>query len=294
MKLNHKNTEIFEISMEKKIDTFYELLDKKSINIFTISNFIDDKELNVAGFQVYRTLLYDQIFEEQRKESPLYGTELHNSLINNGYIQINNFFDDDEFGKIQEKFFDAKERFNSIGGSTNFPVKFNVLRSDKLQKIIRLAQADESQSLNEFYMRQIVHCDTKRASDDSRQYRFHYDKFYPNFKIWFYVDKMTIDLGPTAAFAGSHRNSIPKMRWFYKSSLVKDTEWSRASLSPTEYIKEVNEKADYHEERIFTGNPNTFLLIDTRMLHRRTPAKPSTKRHSLRAILPRREKNAKM
>jgi hypothetical protein len=166
-----------------------------------------------------------------------------------------------------------------------------VTSKDKLQKVIKLCQADQAQNLEELYMRQVTHCSPFELSEDSRQYRFHYDKFYPNYKIWFYVEEMTHDLGPTACFIGSHKNSVPKMKWFYETSLNVNPEWSRVSLSTTDYLQKAQEKTGCFEEIIFVGKPNTLFIIDTRTLHRRTPATVGTKRFSLRAILPRMKKN---
>jgi len=291
VKLNNDNVKIFESSVGNAIDELYETIYSNKIDFLSLDNFAQDMKLNSAGFQVYRTLLYDQIFEQQRRQSSLFNSELHQQMMDNGFIEINNFFDKDVFSKIEKHYFQSKRKFNTRNGSFNFPIKFNVASKVKLKEVVKLCQADQEQNLEELYMRQIAHCNPSEQSEDSRQYRFHYDKFYPNYKIWFYVEEMTLDLGPTACFVGSHKNSIAKMKWFHHSSLNVTTEWSRASLSTTNYLEQVEERTGFSDERILTGKPNTFFIIDTRMLHRRTPTVSGKKRFSLRAILPRIKKN---
>ena len=287
MILDKQREQIFTNSINKDIQDLYDFISSNKIDYLSLDNFIQNDILNKKGFQVYRTLLYDQIFETDRKESVLYGSEIHKQLNDNGFIKIENFFDDITFGKIKNHFYDTKRKFINSNGSFNYPIKFNVLSKEHLQQIVKLCQADQKQSLDEFYMRQVQHCDPKTSNEDSRQYRFHYDKFFPNYKIWFYVENMTYELGPTACFVGSHIPSVSKMRWFYEESVQQNYEWSRASLDVKNYLKEVRDKTGFDTEHILTGEPNTFFIIDTRLLHRRTPAPPGTKRTSLRAILPR-------
>ena len=292
-KLNIDNVKIFNDAINLSLEKLYDLIEDKNPNIFCLDNFVPDKELNKAGYQVYRTLLYDQIFEEQREESQLFGSDLHSNLSDNGFIQIDNFLDPQVFDSVQNAYLQIKKKYANHGGSFNFPgINFDVSELTELQEIIKLCQADQKQNLKEFYMRQISHCDPKVDSDDSKQYRFHVDKFFPNYKIWFYAEEMTLDLGPTACFIGSNKNSIEKMRWFYETSIHDiDREWSRASLSVDNYLEQVKEKTGCEEEKIFCADANTFIIIDTRTLHRRTPAAPGTKRYSLRGILPRIEKS---
>ena len=287
MILDKQREQIFTNSINKDIEDLYDFISSNKIDYLSLDNFIQNDKLNKKGFQVYRTLLYDQIFETDRRESTLYDSDIHKQLNDNGFIKIENFFDDITFGKIENHFYDTKRKFINSNGSFNYPIRFNVLSKEYLQQIVKLCQADQKQSLDEFYMRQVQHCDPKTRNEDSRQYRFHYDKFFPNYKIWFYVENMTYELGPTACFVGSHIPSVSKMRWFYEESIQQNHEWSRASLDVKNYLKEVRDKTGFDTEHVLTGEPNTFFIIDTRLLHRRTPTTPRIKRTSLRAILPR-------
>ena len=79
-KLNIDNAKIFNDAINLSLEKLYNLIQCKDPNIFCLDNFVSDKELNKAGYQVYRTLLYDQIFEEQRQRAVEHNKEVQDKI----------------------------------------------------------------------------------------------------------------------------------------------------------------------------------------------------------------------
>jgi hypothetical protein len=288
--LNDCNIELFEAAADAKFEDLQVAIKNSGKNVLTLDNFIDDVRLNELGLQVYRALIFDQKFEESRSSAALAGSEYHKQLQENGYILLEDFIDEEPFNQIVGA---VKQVVEGSGGvSANLPLQVNVGGHSLLQDICRLCQADNSFSLASFYLRQIIHMEAGEYSEDARQYNYHYDKFFPNYKIWHYPFEMNDADGPTGCYRGSHKNSLEKLRWYKEISLKHESmalgAWSRISptLDHTDHPSSAA-KLGFNEEVLFSGKPNTFFVIDTRCFHRRSPSLTGSPRVSLRAILPR-------
>ena len=291
MKLTKENEELFYNSTGQDLQLLISRISNKSKNVFTLDNFIDDSELNHLGVQVYRALAYEQKFEECRKNLHLFGSDYHKQLKENGFIKIENFLDEEEFAIIQNAAEKTIKKYNNAGSCANLPLNINVISNKKIQNICKLCQANELFTLKEFYFRKITHLSPGEYCEDARQYNYHIDKFYPNFKIWFYPFDIEKNSGPTALYKGSHKHTIEKLKWYYETSLMSKEEknrgaWSRLHLNVTDHPKAAK-KLGFESEVVCSAKANTLYVIDTRCLHRRTPAKIGTERFSFRAILSR-------
>ena len=114
------------------------------------------------------------------------------------------------------------------------------IRGKKIQDICRLCQASELFTLKEFYFRKITHMIPGEYCEDARQYNYHIDKFYPNYKIWFYPFDIEELQGPTGLYRGSQKHTIEKLKWYHETSLLSREEkesgaWSRLHLNVTDH-----------------------------------------------------------
>ena len=66
--LNNDNQKKFFDAMGFEVYELLTLIGEKKVNVLTLDNFIDDKELNEKGLQAYRALAYDQKFEESTRQ----------------------------------------------------------------------------------------------------------------------------------------------------------------------------------------------------------------------------------
>tara|TARA_R110002020_G_scaffold127615_7_gene286233 strand:+ start:3959 stop:4849 length:891 start_codon:yes stop_codon:yes gene_type:complete len=291
IELTKENKSLFYDASGLDLQTLIDLVNRKNKNIFTLDNFIDDRELNELGVQVYRALAYDQRFDELRRNSALFNSDRHKELKKNGFLKIENFLNTEEFTIIQKAATKAVEDSKKYGNCANLPLNIDVTSSKKIQDICRLCQASELFTLKEFYFRKITHMVPGEYCEDARQYNYHIDKFYPNYKIWFYPFDIEELQGPTGLYRGSQKHTIEKLKWHYQTSLLSREEkesgtWSRLHLNVTDH-QDPAKKLGFGDEVICSAKANTFYIIDTRCFHRRTPAEAGTHRFSFRAILDR-------
>ena len=287
--LNANNSESFEKASGVKISNLYDEIHKLRVNVLTLDNFIDNENLNNLGLQIYRCLAFDQKFNENRKNCDLYNTDYHEQLINHGFVKIENALDVQQLEKVKN--FIKSLDFKTVMHKKSFDLNFHtdVSSNDVLQQIFRLSQGNNSFKLDSMYLRKVYHDQFTEQDEDLRQYNFHVDKFYPNYKVWLYPMDITEATGPLAFFKGSHKNTIKKLQWFKQKSLNKDCwgkTWSRLHYN-VEDFEEPAKSLGFAEHIKCIGNANTAFVVDTRMFHRRTPAKKGSLRFSLRAILPR-------
>ncbi len=285
IKLSFKNQTIFENATGNKLLEFQSSLLKSDINPFILDDTIQSEHLNRLGLQVFRWLAYDQQMESLRLKSPLFNSDDHKQLLNNGYIKINNVFEKNKIKKIQKEILLLPETLLTKKVCKNLPITVDISLNKKVQNIFRLCQGDQSYIENNLYLRKISHLIPGEYSENARQYNFHVDKFYPNFKVWFYPFEIKRSSGPLAFFRGSHKNTVEKMQWVYNNS-VNNKNWSRLHNNISDY-KKVAESLQLKDETVCEAQNNTMYIVDTRMFHRRTPADIGKLRLSFRAILKR-------
>ena len=131
--LNKKNTYIFNESIGD-IELLKNTILKKEINVYTLEDIIADKELNSLGLQVYRWLIFEQMFEEKRKKTSLYSSVYHKQILENGFIKVENFMNqlhleelENEISSIPIDVLKKKECFN-------LPLKMNISNHKMLQE----------------------------------------------------------------------------------------------------------------------------------------------------------------
>jgi len=285
IKLNSENKVIFEDSTATALSDLEQEIEKSSINPFTLEDVIPHSRLNNLGLQVFRWLSFDQKMEEIRKKVLLLNSDYHNDLLNNGFIKIKNFLDQDRLKEIQRAVLSRPKILLTRNLCENIGINLEISSDERLQNIFKLCQGDNSYMEKNLYLRKISHIKPGEYTEDARQYNFHVDKFYPNFKVWFYPFDIEESSGPLACFRGSHKNTVAKMKWVYKRS-VNNLDWSRLHYHVHDY-KKIAEDLKLKEEIVCQAPSNTMFIVDTRMFHRRTPATINMLRLSFRAILKR-------
>lgn len=281
--LNNDNQKKFFDAMGFEVYELLTLIGEKKVNVLTLDNFIDDKELNEKGLQAYRALAYDQKFEESRQKCLLYGSESHRSLKENGYIKISNVMSREKLKHLQTNILNLNTLTKKV--SSNLPLLMDISSHKQMQDVFRLCQANNLYFEKSLYLRRISHSVFDEADEDSRQYNFHVDKFYPNYKVWYYPFEVKEKHGPLAFFRASHVNTVERLRWLKEKSL-NQSNWSRLHYNVTDY-EESAKKLKLKDEVKCSAQSNTMFIVDTRMFHRRTPTPVGTLRLSFRAILAR-------
>lgn len=285
IQLNSNNIEIFEKATKKSFVELENNIKNFLINPFVLDDTIDHPELNEMGLQVFRWLAYDQRMEEKRAKTKLFQTNYHHDLVEKGYIKLENILNLKELIQAKKQILSLPEIVLRRKSCENLPITLNISNNHLIQDIFRLCQGDNEYSENSLYFRKICHVSPGENSEDARQYNFHVDKFYPNYKVWLYPFHMRKEAGPLSFFEASHKNTVSKMKWVYNRSVNK-IDWSRLHYNVDDYAEEAK-KLDLGKEVICADNENTMFVVDTRMFHRRTPTNIGSLRTSFRAILKR-------
>ena len=167
----------------------------------------------------------------------------------------------------------------------NIGLNLQISSAKGIQDIFKLCQADPNYMEEILYLRKISHMPFSEKSEDSRQYNFHVDKFYPNFKVWYFPFEVKEGDGPLGVLGGSHRCTVGKMRWAHDRSVNKK-DWSRLHYNVDDY-EQPAASIGLLNPVTFAVPCNTLVVVDTRMFHRRTPAATGKLRFAFRAILKR-------
>ena len=277
--------DIFETATRCDFDKLMLKLKNKSINPYVLDNVIDDDELNEAGLQAYRYLAYEQAFENKMKQCSLYGSHYHSELLNNGFIKIDNLFPQGLLDLVHRDIDGIPTSILERPKCENLGLNLQISSAKGIQDIFKLCQADPSYMEEILYLRKICHMPFSEKSEDSRQYNFHVDKFYPNFKVWYFPFEVKKEDGPLAVLGGSHRCTVEKMRWAHDRSVNKK-DWSRLHYNVDDYEQPAS-RLGLLNPVTFAVPCNTLVVVDTRMFHRRTPAATGKLRFAFRAILKR-------
>lgn len=287
--LNKTRKNIFEASTGHKLETLLNTLQKTDTlqSAYTLDNTVNNKELNYQGLQVYRCLVYEQVFESKRKQTNLYKSPYHYHLQKDGFIKIENLYTPSELQNIHKLIENIPTNILQRNRCENLPLTINIATNEKLQNIFKLCQADPLFIKNSLYFRKITHSEPSEVTEDSRQYNFHIDKFYPNFKVWYFPYEVKETSGPLAIFKGSHQCTVEKMKWTHNNT-INNKNFSRLHWNVHDYEQHLGELGMTNESQVMFSVPqNTFVITDNRAFHRRTPATPGTQRLAFRAILDR-------
>ncbi len=111
------------------------------------------------------------------------------------------------------------------------------------------------------------------------QKMLHSDTFHPTMKAWFFLQDVDTSQGPLNYVPGSHRLTLPRLRWEYRRSLV-------AAKLQDGYSEKGSFRADDEDlrqlgltaPRDFVVQANTLVIADTYGLHCRGAAAPGARR----------------
>ena len=111
------------------------------------------------------------------------------------------------------------------------------------------------------------------------QKALHSDTFHPTMKAWFFLDDVTIDMGPFTYVPGSHRLTTGRLKWEYRQSI-------RAHELDNSYSRRGSLRADdkdlkamgYPTRKTFAVRKNTLVVADTHGFHCRGQAEGKASR----------------
>ena len=111
---------------------------------------------------------------------------MYQKLERNGFLKIENFLNKKKFSKVQKEVARAVSKADKIKVSADLPLLIDISSIAEIQDICKLCQADNKFLLKHLYLRKVVHVKPGEYHEEARQYNYHIDKFYSNYKIWFY------------------------------------------------------------------------------------------------------------
>tara|TARA_A100001515_G_scaffold144842_2_gene150310 strand:- start:11 stop:937 length:927 start_codon:yes stop_codon:yes gene_type:complete len=287
----NKISNISEYDVDKLIK---EIEDNKNIKqkFFSYDNIVDDFEFNQKGIQILRCVLSDRVFEKRRKDNNLRDEF---SYENNGSIIIENFIPQDKFEQIETVFMEVKKQiiFNkSPSHNTGFWLDLQTL-NPIFDSIVNYLYGQKNIKYSNVELVALKH----KKMDNQRD--LHFDKWFPNFKLWFLPEDTDDRMGPLHLVKGSHVLSEQKMKWIYTQSLLQsfntmdlfgDKEYKNYfshRFYPGSEYNEYLQKMGFEKETPCAFKKNTLVIFDTRCFHRRGTATENNYRFSFRSVFPR-------
>jgi hypothetical protein len=128
----------------------------------------------------------------------------------------------------------------------------------------------------------LIHGDDASNPDDQRDW--HRDTFHHTYKIWYYVDAVGEEDGPTEFLLGSNRSTLNRLRWEYGVSVARsqpDAPEKGGALRVVD--RDLPLVADGEPVRKVVVPANTLVLLDTKAFHRRGEAPGGSVRRGLYA-----------
>lgn len=112
------------------------------------------------------------------------------------------------------------------------------------------------------------------------QQDWHRDTFQPAMKLWYFTEDVQNEHGPFEYIPGSHKLTLPRLRWEYQQSLLAAKHKAGGAFR----IDEQQVCEMYHTQPIRCNvNANTLILADVRGFHRRSHGQPGAERLSFYA-----------
>lgn len=156
----------------------------------------------------------------------------------------------------------------------NTPITWQLCNNKKLIKSLKKMTGLTKKP--SFKICQNIHGDENVAHDSQKD--LHKDTFHNTYKLWYYMEAVTIDSGPFNYIPTSNRLTLRRLWWEYRKSIahsktnqggafrVSDIEKKEMNLPPLESI---------------SVEPNTLILANTRGFHCRGEASSDVRRFSL-------------
>lgn len=209
----------------------------------------------------------------------------------NGFVVVENFLPAEQFDTICKEIAShasGLEVRECVQGDTltyrilldetaikQLPAIVDLVENRKFSHLLNYVAASFKRPL--YYIQRIRNSHAAGAPDPQKI--LHSDTFHPTMKAWFFLDDVTLDMGPFTYVPGSHRLTVGRLKWEYKQSV-------RAHELAASYSKRGSLRADdedleamgYPPPKALAVNKNTLVVADTHGFHCRGQAEGKTSR----------------
>ena len=257
---------------------------------------IEKKKIKSDFEWIFKTL-YSYEFLLNKYNNLKVNLPFYDEYLNNGYIVIKNFLNEDEFKKILNEVNNVTKNINSE--PSDVPFKIFVSKLD--DKNIHIKNFFSNEKLN-FYLKYCSflfedNIPSKRnhieilkhtTTEKDIQKTWHIDTFHDTCKWWFYLeDILDDDKGAFEYIKGSNKNTLSKLKYEQKcinkiqKKEITDKGSKEGSLRyyNDKTIKSIGYKDDDFIKAKY--KKNTLFIVNTHGIHRRGHGKFGTLRLSL-------------
>jgi len=257
---------------------------------------IDKKNINSDFEWIFKTL-YSYEFILNKYNNLKINLPFYDEYLNNGYIAIENFLNDNDFDKILKEV--KKLTTNIVLTPSEKPYKLFMSELD--DKNVHIKRFFKNENLN-FYLkycsflfednissrRNHIEILTHTSPDKDIQKTWHIDTFHDTCKWWFYLeDILNDDKGAFEYIKGSNKNTLNRLQYEQKMiNKIKKREINdRGSQegSLRYYNENIIKNIGYNDNDFIKANykKNTLLIVNTHGIHRRGHGNIGTTRLSL-------------
>lgn len=212
-----------------------------------------------------------------------------------GYILIENFLPTDAFGNLKEEIHRANAEVrectqgdtlthrimldeNSLPG---LPLAQEFIEDKNLKRLLKFASGINGQPVS--YIQTIKNHFVSGPPDPQKN--LHSDTFHPTMKSWFFLDDVDERNGPFTYVPGSHKLSLPRLRWEYRKSIEISSNGDRYSGNGSFRLSEEDARVmGLQQPKGFKVPANTLVVANTHGFHCRGQASERSTRTELWTI----------
>jgi hypothetical protein len=238
--------------------------------VFTDDKVIDSRALNLAGVQLFRTLLARSCYALRRG----WHHPMLDELTRTGIVVCENFLPEPEFAEWRNEAsvcissMSPKKRYRD--GTTEvdhyaltdleterFP---HAARWPDQEQVVTLIAAAERRKLRRRDgVRVLEHVSLGDYSTPDEQTDLHIDTFFNTHKAWLYLDDVCAENAPLVYVPGSHKNDRVRLRHDYRES--------RSTNRGSRRVSEEEVSLRGLERRVVSCPRNTLVVVNTRGYH---------------------------
>lgn len=265
---------------------------------------------NRLGLHVLRILMSDFSCFIRKIPFILIAYRQHRKLAQDGVIIIENFADETEFQAIcseikqalnsqamtpdQNIFGFGQKNFYTHGfdrydGSSlnrfveidQYPHLLSLVQSKKMNKLT-LALFGMLNKTKKYYAYELIHGDHAK-NPDSQKYT-HKDTFHSTYKLWYFIEDISLDLGPFEYAYGSHRSTWQRIKWEYQMSCKVSSQQNHPNKTGSFRVSDEElEQMQITKPISLLVKANSLVIANTKGFHCRGDAPIGSRRIGLYA-----------